>query len=88
MKRTTKPRPLELLDVLGVLRGRTDTNHASVRPRMARAGRAAVMAAEAAALLSVARRLRRRRDGVHLLPIVAAVVLARHLQSRPQLSDH
>ena len=83
MKNTRKRRLMELLGVVAQRRDdRVNDGHGSPAG-LGRAARTAATAVAAAAVLSMARRIRSGR-GRRVLPIVAAIYLTRHLGTRPQ----
>jgi len=85
MKNTKKRRAMDLLYFVAQRRGRRNSDDGG-SAGLGRAARTAVIAAEAAALLSMVRRMRSGR-GRRVLPIVAAVYLARHIGTKPPQSS-
>jgi hypothetical protein len=83
MNNTRKRRAMELLDVVAQRRGDRNSGDRGSPAGLGHAARAAAMAVEAATVLSMARRIRSGR-GHRVLPIIAAVYLARHIGTRPQ----
>jgi hypothetical protein len=83
MTNTKKRRAMELLHVVAQRRGRRNSGESGSRAGLGRAARTAVIAVEAAALLSIARRIRSGR-GRRVLPIAPAAYLARHISTKPQ----
>jgi len=83
MKNTSKRRPVDFLDVVAQRRDGRNSDDSGSPAGRGRAARTAAMVVEAAAALSMARRIRSGR-GRRILPIVAAAYLARHIATRPQ----